>query len=94
MVFSRAMQIQRNHELGREEVRRRIESAAEALTKKYGVRTEWKQDALKMSASGLDGQITYDDNQVTVVATLGFALKMLESTIQSAVEEALDEHLR
>lgn len=87
------MLITRNHTLGKDEVRRRVESAAESLAGKYGLKTEWEGDDMKVSANGLDGRISITDDQVNVDAKLGFALKMLESTIKSSVEEALDEHL-
>lgn len=79
--------------MGRDEVRRRVEAAADSLAGKYGLKTQWDGDDLKVSGTGLDGRISISDEQVSVDATLGFALKMLESTIRTSVEEALDKHL-
>ena len=88
------MHIKRNHTLGRDEVRRRVEDAAGSLSAKYGLQTEWDGDDLKVKGSGLDGRISITDDEVCLDAKLGFALKMLEGTIQSSVEEALDKHLK
>ena len=87
------MNVTRNHSLGKDEVRRRVESAAASLAGKYGLKTDWDGDDMKVSGNGLEGRISISDNQVSVTARLGFALKMLESTIKSSLEEALDEHL-
>ncbi|MEL7186452.1 MAG: polyhydroxyalkanoic acid system family protein [Pseudomonadota bacterium] len=92
-MLGREMHIEQNHTLGRDEARRRVESVAESLAGKYGLKTEWAGDDLNVSGNGMDGRIAITDDQVCVDAKLGFALKMLEGTIKSSIEEALEQHL-
>lgn len=87
------MKIDRQHHLGHEEVRQRVEKAADVLADKYNLRYKWHGDDLKFNGSGVKGCITVAETTIHVEVRLGFALMMLESTIKSSVEEALDQNL-
>ena len=87
------MHITRSHTLGTEEVKRRIDAVADSLSAKYGVKADWQGDDMKLSGTGVNGNIAVKDDSLDVDLKLGFALKMLESTIKSSIEEALDKHL-
>ena len=87
------MRISRAHTLGREEARQRVDKLAGALGSQLGVRGEWRGDQLKVSGSGVNGHIDVCDNRIDVDVQLGFALLMLEGTIRTAIEDAMDKHL-
>ena len=48
--------------------------------------------ALKISGSGVNGRINVTDQSVDVDVKLGFALMMLEGTIRTSIEDAMDKH--
>lgn len=87
------MKINRNHNLGLNEARKRVEGIAESLGSKYGLSSNWEGNALKITGSGVNGRIDVADQSIHVEVTLGFALMMLESTIRTSIEEAMDKHL-
>lgn len=87
------MRITRNHGLGKEEAKRRVDGLADELGRKMGVSSEWQGDQLEVSGTGVNGYISVADDRIDVNVNLGFALVMFEGTIRSAVENAMDEHL-
>ncbi len=87
------MNIKRNHSLGIAEARIRVDSIAASLTSKYGLSSAWEGDTLKFSGSGVNGRIDVADQSVDVDVKLGFALMMLEGTIRTSIEDAMDKHL-
>lgn len=87
------MKISRPHGLGKEEAKRRIDSVAGDLGAQFGISGAWRGDSLAVSGNGVNGHIAVTDNRVDVDVKLGFALLMLEGTIRSAVENAMDRHL-
>jgi putative polyhydroxyalkanoate system protein len=87
------MKIKKDHCLGKEEARKRVENIAETLGAKYGLQTSWVGDDLKIEGSGVKGCIVVADDSVAVEVKLGFALSMMESTIRTSLQEAMDKHL-
>lgn len=87
------MKIQRQHDLGKSDARRRIDDVAAALGSKFSLRSRWEGDDLKITGSGVNGRIAVGDRLITVDLKLGFALVMFESTIKSSIEEAMDKYL-
>lgn len=87
------MKISREHHLGRDEVRQRVEKAAAELAGQYNLRYKWHGDDLKFHGTGVKGRIAVAETTVDVEVRLGFALMMLESTIRASVEGALDHNL-
>lgn len=87
------MRISRQHHLGRDQVRQRVENAADVLAAKYNLRYEWHGDDLKFHGNGVKGCIAVAETTVDVEVRLGFALMMLESTIKSSIEETIDQNL-
>ena len=87
------MKIRREHSLGADEVRRRVDEIAADIGGSLNLRSEWQGDNLKVSGSGVVGQIAVSEDAVEVEVTLGFALKLMEGPIRSAVESAMDKHL-
>ncbi len=87
------MNIKRVHSLGKNEARKRVDEIAESLGSKYGLSSSWDGDDLKISGSGVTGCITVAEQAVDVEVKLGLALSMMQSTIRSSIEEAMDKHL-
>lgn len=87
------MKIKRQHELGMDEARRRVDCIATEMGQQFGLRSEWKGDDLNVKGSGVNGQISIRDTNIEVNVTLGFSLMLMEGTIRSAIESAMDKHL-
>ena len=87
------MNIKRNHTLGLDEARKRVGDIADSLASKYGLSSSWDGDNLKITGSGVDGKIAVAASTIDVDLKLGFALKMLESTVRTSIEGAMDKHL-
>lgn len=87
------VKIKRNHSLGIAEARNRVDSIAESLGSKYQLSTTWDGDCLTFDGSGVNGRIDVTDQSVDVDVKLGFALMMLEGTIRTSIEDAMDKHL-
>ena len=87
------MNFRREHSLGKDEARRRVDDVAASIASTYGLSSAWRGDALNISGSGVNGRIAVDERNIDVNVKLGFALKLLEGTIRKSIEDALDKHL-
>lgn len=87
------MRISRQHALGRDEARLRVDRMAGELKNRFGLASDWSDDRLNIEGNGIRGHVAVGDSRVELDVELGFALKMMESTIRSAVEEQMDKHL-
>jgi putative polyhydroxyalkanoate system protein len=87
------MRIERDHSLGTEEAKRRVDKIRQDVEAQYGLTTVWEGDDLRVSGSGVKGQIRVDERQIVVDINLGFAMMMLEGPIKSSISSTLDKHL-
>ena len=87
------MKIRRNHNLGVEEARVRADQVAADLERQFSLRSEWRGDVMLVSGTGVNGQLHVDDTHFELEIRLGFALKLMEGPIRSAIERAIDEEL-
>jgi putative polyhydroxyalkanoate system protein len=87
------MRISRSHDLGVDEAKNRVVQVAATLEKQFSLRSEWRDDELRFSGSGVNGQIAVSDTRIELHVRLGFALMMMEGPIRSAIEDALDEQI-
>ena len=87
------MRIQRSHHLGIEEARVRADRIAADLEKQFSLRSTWRGDALHVQGNGISGQLSVAEESVELVVKLGFALKLMEGPIRSAIEAMIDEEL-
>ncbi len=76
-----------------DEARKRVANIADSLAGKYGLKTSWNGDSLDIKGSGVTGQIVVAEQSIDVEVKLGFALAMMESTIRTSLEDAMDKHL-
>lgn len=87
------MRIRRNHELGLEEARNRADRIAAELQSQYSLRSAWHGDRLQVNGSGVNGHLVVDETSIELEVRLGFALKLMEGPIRTAIEETIDENL-
>ena len=87
------MRIARNHNLGLDEAKNRINAAIGDLERQFSLTSDWQGDRLAFRGAGVDGQVDVSDSSVELQMTLGFALKLMEGSIRRAIEETLDEHI-
>jgi len=87
------MRIRRKHKLGLEEARKRADLIAADLQEQFSLRSNWQGDALHVEGSGVSGQLTVDEETIELNVRLGFALKLMEGPIRSAIEKTIDDEL-
>ena len=87
------MKIKRQHSLGAEEARRRVDQVAEELGGKLGLASEWEGDHLRVRGKGVSGRILVSDDSVEVHVHVGLAMMMLREPIRSAIESSIDEYI-
>ena len=87
------MRIRRTHHLGREEARKRAERIAADLHRQFSLTSTWEGDAMRVKGNGVNGQLRVDDTHFELDVKLGFALKLMEGPIRSAIDKMIDEEL-
>ncbi len=87
------MKIRRSHNLGLEEARNRADRIAADLHQQFSLRSDWRGDALHVQGNGVSGQLVVDERSIELDVRLGFALKLMEGPIRSAIEAMMDEEL-
>ena len=87
------MIIRRSHQLGIEEARSRATEIAGDLEKQYSLTSSWQGDYLVVRGNGVNGHLVVAEESIELEIRLGFALKIMEGPIRSAIEHAIDDHL-
>ena len=87
------MRIERQHSLGRSEAKVRVEKLAETLQRQFDLTSHWEGDRLKVSGSGVNGELAVSEHSVNLDIQLGLALRFMEPSIRSAVEQEMDKQL-
>ena len=87
------MYVRRQHDLGLDEARIRVQGVAESLQRQYSLSSDWHGNRLIFHGSGVNGYIEIDHQRIEVRVRLGLALKMMERVIRTEIERALDGHL-
>lgn len=87
------MRIHREHSMGLDEARSKIDSVADKLKQQFGLNSEWQDDKLMVSGNGVKGEVAVDDHCIDMNIRLGFALQLMEGPIRSAIESTLDKHI-
>jgi len=76
-----------------DEARNRADRIAADLKQQFSLRSIWQGDALKVSGNGVNGQLLVAEDNIELHVRLGFALKLMEGPIRSAIEAMIDEEL-
>jgi putative polyhydroxyalkanoate system protein len=91
--------IRRNHTLERDTVRQRAEELARSMETKIGIRWRWDGDLIRFeapsgAAKGTSGTVSVDPKNVRVEVDLPFLLRAIKGTVESRINQKLDEVLR
>lgn len=87
------MKIKREHTLGVEEAKRRVDQVADELGDKLSLTSRWEGDHLRVRGRGVKGRIVVEANKVEVHVTLGLAMLMLREPIRLAIEDSIDHYI-
>ena len=87
------MRIRRSHNLGLAEARNRADRIAVDLQEEFSLRSRWQGDALHVEGKGVSGQLHVEEHAIELDVRLGFALKLMEGPIRSAIERMIDQEL-
>ncbi len=87
------MRIRREHHLGADEARSRVENVAARLERQFSLKSEWRGDELHFRGAGAKGRVFITDDSIEFNIELGLALMMMGPAIRSAIDSALDEHI-
>jgi len=85
--------IRRQHDLGVEEAKRRVDKVAEEIGGRLNLRSTWDGDHLRVKGIGVNGRIIVDAQSVEVHVRLGIAMSMMREPIRSAIEESIDHYI-
>jgi putative polyhydroxyalkanoate system protein len=86
--------IERNHELGLDELRKRLDSMEAKLKERYGVKLAWRgAHEAEVKGTGVSGTISLGDKRVAVNLKLGLMVRPLAGKIREAMEKQLDKAL-
>ena len=87
------MKIKREHTLGIEEARRRVDRIAEELGGTWRLTSEWEGDHLRVHGKGVSGRILVFEDSVEVHVHVGLTMMMFREPIRSAIEGSIDEYI-
>lgn len=87
------IKLQRDHSLGLEAARERVEGIASQLHEQLDAEYHWEGDTLKFSRSGASGHILVSDSAVEIEVKLGMLLSALKGTVESTLNEELNKRL-
>ena len=90
---SYTLKVKRQHSLGIEEAKRRVDQIADELGGKLGLTAEWEGDHMRVHGKGVSGRILVSDDSVEVHVHVGFAMMMFREPIRSAIEGSIDEYI-
>ena len=87
------MKIRREHTLGVEEAKRRVDKVAEELGGKLNLTSRWEGDDLRVRGHGVKGRIAVAADSVEVQVTVGLPMLLLREPIRVAIEESIDHYI-
>ena len=87
------MRISRQHRLGIDEAKARLDDLAEELGRELSLTHLWRGDNQDFHDIGVDGTISVTESSINVALQLGFALMFVEAKIRRTIESALAHHV-
>ncbi len=87
------MRIKREHQLGIEEARRRVDRVAEELGGRLNLSGRWEGDHMRVRGRGVSGKILVSDSSIEIRVHLGLTMIMFREGIRSAIEESIDDYI-
>jgi putative polyhydroxyalkanoate system protein len=90
--------IRRNHNLGLDAAKQKAELLANGMKDKLGIQWRWDGDNIKFDApsgmaKGANGTVTCAASSIRVEIDLPFLLRPMKGTVESKVNEKLDQAL-
>ena len=86
--------IKRAHDLGLKAARAAADKMAEHLGKKFGLEGDWQGNVLSFERPGVTGSLAVGDKDLRLTVNLGFLLKAMRGSIETAVQDELDRLFR
>ena len=82
----------RKHNLEHSELKQKLESLAEDMRKKFGIKVRWEVDVCHLSGAGVkSGKVVLTDSDISIEMTLGMMAKMLKGKIEKELDERLNK---
>lgn len=85
--------IKRQHQIGKEQARQKMESVADTLTNKLDAECSWEGDRMNFKRSGATGTVDVGDDFLEFNVELSMMLAPLKGTIERVIHEELDKSL-
>jgi putative polyhydroxyalkanoate system protein len=90
--------VRRTHALPKEEARKRAEDLAKSMQQRFDLEWRWEGDRIVFDAprgvaKGTRGSVDVGDAHVRVQIDLPFLLRMLKGTVETKVNEKLNQLL-
>ena len=85
------IEIHRSHHLGLEGARAAADQMAEHLGRKFGLKGEWWGDVMRFERPGVTGSLTVGEKTFDLSVSLGFLLKAMRGSIETAIRYELDQ---
>ncbi len=87
------IELERTHNLGLGEARRRVDALEAKLKERYGVKLDWRGNTAELKGSGVSGTLDVGETKVAVKIKLGLLLKPMGGKIREAIERQVDKAL-
>ena len=84
--------IKKPHQLSLADAQKVADDLARDLAEKFSIVYQWEGDVLNFRRTGVDGDITVNEDFVHVKAKLGFLLSYLKPAVEREIDRYLDEH--
>jgi putative polyhydroxyalkanoate system protein len=88
-----SIDIRRKHHHSLKEAKDVVKDTAQAMGKKFDIKSRWNGNTLNFERPGVSGEIHVSAKEIHVTAELGFLLGMLKPMIEKEIERHLDEGL-
>jgi len=90
--------IKRTHSLGMETAKQKAEILANGMKDKLGIQWKWEGDNIRFDApsgiaKGANGAVSVTSTSIRVEIDLPFLLRPMKGTVESKVNEKLDQAL-
>ncbi len=82
--------IHRVHNLGLKAARSAADRMAEHLGKRFGLSGEWEGNVLAFERPGVTGSLAVTEKDLRLSVSLGFLLKAMKGSIETAIVHELD----
>lgn len=86
--------ITKNHSLGLDVARERIEKMSDELQQKYGIKSSWAGNVANLSGTGLKkGTVSLSESNVVVEISLGMLARAMKGKIEEQINAQFDKIL-